>query len=666
MNAATARLGALIAALLPGIAAAAGGVPQPDICDRDCWDARPPSSTPSQMSSLNRAVIHHTAISANYDTTSIEESKAQVRAVQNYHMDVNGWSDIGYHFLADKLGNAFEGREGSIDSRPRGAHDGVNDASMGFSMMGYFHDPYDQEPTEAIRCAVYNLIAWKIPDPYDAFGAGSYGGMSQVGFLAGHRDVKSTACPGDLMYDAYIGLDFEGGEAREEIHGLIAGASGLMCDGGPLCCPGAPTLDSVRVTDGGIALKWSDVGDVQGYRIHVTVGDDVGGTQHTVDLPAGQTTWVDEDAAPGEVRGYAVSAVGTLTESIPSDTYAARMTSRPAQVLVVDGYDRWITQPENELGLGHGFAGAAGAAIPAGIAFETVDNAAVVGGRVALTAYEAVVWVLGEESTQDDTFSGLEQLLVESYLDQGGQLFVSGAEIGWDLVARGSAADQDFYRFTLRASYVADDAGQTVAYPQPGGIFDGLGPLDFSGGVMVVDYPDVIAPAEGSAAQLYYTSVAAGDAEDRIAGVAWDGTSRLVHLAFPLEALGDRDDRAAVMARALDFFEVVGEDGAADAALVGSLRVGVVGRARLHPTAQVSVVTGAGIPVEGATVSGSFSGGVSQAVSAVSGRAGVAVLAADPLRGAAPSFTFCVDNIEAAGLSFDAGEASCMTFEPAP
>ncbi|MCX7765924.1 MAG: N-acetylmuramoyl-L-alanine amidase, partial [Candidatus Sumerlaeia bacterium] len=156
----------LVAFLLLVVVAlwAAGSWPQPTICNRTCWGARNGTCT-ATISSLNRAVIHHTAGASDYNVTNIEESKAKVRAIQNYHMDVNGWCDIGYHFLVDKLGNIFEGRKNSMTGLPRGAHDGVNDNSFGFSNLGYFHSPYNHTPTLEMRNALYNVIAWRIPDP---------------------------------------------------------------------------------------------------------------------------------------------------------------------------------------------------------------------------------------------------------------------------------------------------------------------------------------------------------------------------------------------------------------------------------------------------------------------------------------------------------------------
>ena len=39
--------------------------------------------------------VHH---SAGRDCTSVDDCAAEVRAIQNYHMDSNGWSDIGYTY----------------------------------------------------------------------------------------------------------------------------------------------------------------------------------------------------------------------------------------------------------------------------------------------------------------------------------------------------------------------------------------------------------------------------------------------------------------------------------------------------------------------------------------------------------------------------------------
>ncbi|HOE62310.1 MAG TPA: N-acetylmuramoyl-L-alanine amidase [Candidatus Sumerlaeota bacterium] len=203
---------------------AAGSFPQPGICTRSCWGARSPKSV-AYMSALNRAVIHHTAQATDFNTTSQSQSAANVRAIQNYHMDVNGWADIGYNFLVDKLGYIFEGRYGSMTSFSKGAHDAVNYNSFGFNVMGYFHPPYSQQPTVAQRNALYDVIAWRMPNPFTGFGSGTYNGKT-VGFICGHRNVGSTACPGDNMYQ-YIGTNYSGGECRLGVNSRITGGGSV-------------------------------------------------------------------------------------------------------------------------------------------------------------------------------------------------------------------------------------------------------------------------------------------------------------------------------------------------------------------------------------------------------------------------------------------------------
>lgn len=168
--------------------------PQPSICNRSCWGARAPGSI-SQLGALSRAIVHHTAGTGDY-TTNFETGKSKVRGIQNYHMDVQGWSDIGYHFLVNAGGDIYEGRSGSMGSLPRGAHDACNDNSFGFNVMGYYHPPYNQTFTAASKNSLEDIIAWRMPSGWSSSGSGTYCGNS-VGVLDGHYKVVPTACPGD-------------------------------------------------------------------------------------------------------------------------------------------------------------------------------------------------------------------------------------------------------------------------------------------------------------------------------------------------------------------------------------------------------------------------------------------------------------------------------------
>jgi hypothetical protein len=176
--------------------------PMPTYCNRSCWGARSPQCAISTMSALDRAVIHHTASAGDFDTSSQTTSAARVRGIQNYHMDANGWCDIGYHFLVDKLGNIFSGRQdsGDLSKYVRGAHDGCNNNSFGFNAMGYFHAPYNQTPTTAQMTSLKKIIAGRMPNGWNPTGTGSsYCGTTDK--VIGHRQVLATACPGDILYN---------------------------------------------------------------------------------------------------------------------------------------------------------------------------------------------------------------------------------------------------------------------------------------------------------------------------------------------------------------------------------------------------------------------------------------------------------------------------------
>lgn len=190
--------------------------PQPTICARSCWGARAASGCQT-MSALTRVIVHHTATASQWNTTSQSTSAASVRGLQNYNIDNNGYCDIEYHWMIDKLGNIFEGRYGGMTGAlVRGAHDGNNSNSHGVSLMGYFHTPYNHVAPSVMLNQLYDLIAWRMPSGWSPYGSGTYNGNT-VGYLDGHRKVKATACPGDLIHPNLITEDYFGGTMRNSV-----------------------------------------------------------------------------------------------------------------------------------------------------------------------------------------------------------------------------------------------------------------------------------------------------------------------------------------------------------------------------------------------------------------------------------------------------------------
>ncbi len=166
--------------------------------DRASWNADPPACS-SGTCPVTHVAIHHTANSNEYLSPGWPQCAANVKAIQIYHMATRGWCDIGYLFLVCPHGLIWEGRAGDGTV---GAHDGYNCGSMGVSVMGWFHPPYNQAPTQASLDAIADLGAWKCDQKgLDPLGVGwyvGYGGFMRT--VYGHRNVSSTACPGDLLY----------------------------------------------------------------------------------------------------------------------------------------------------------------------------------------------------------------------------------------------------------------------------------------------------------------------------------------------------------------------------------------------------------------------------------------------------------------------------------
>jgi hypothetical protein len=190
-----------------------------------------------------------------------------------------------------------------------------------------------------------------------------------------------------------------------------------------------------------------------------------------------------------------------------------------------------------------------------GFAFETCANEAIISAAVNLPDYQAVFWLLGDESTADETFNSVEQARVRTYLQSGGNLFVSGSEVAWDLdaQARGTTTDEAFLHDYLKADYVSDDANNFSVSGIAGSIFDGLN-FTYGSSPYPEDYPDAINAFGGSAVCLRYGNGL--NAGIQFAGTFSGGSrsGKLVYLGFPFETISSAPMRQEVMRRALEFF----------------------------------------------------------------------------------------------------------------
>ena len=147
-------------------------------------------------------VIHHTASANGYSKAG---AAAVVKGIWNFHANVNDWGDVGYHFLVDRYGTVYEGREGSLTGFYEGGHAyGANTNTLGISVVGNF---VYEEPPYAAQNSVAKVAAWLfkrigIEDPYKGIWVqGQPAGGRWIPALSGHRDVGGTECPGQAFYD---------------------------------------------------------------------------------------------------------------------------------------------------------------------------------------------------------------------------------------------------------------------------------------------------------------------------------------------------------------------------------------------------------------------------------------------------------------------------------
>lgn len=181
-------------------------VPRPEIHTRGQWLAREPKSTPS-IGRVKVGFVHHTVGANEY---SADQVPGILRGIQAYHMDSNGWDDIGYNFLVDRFGRIWEGRGGGIDRSVIGAHaGGFNTNTTGVAVLGTFTEV---QPPAAATQAISRLFSWKLPlhgaDPagqsaIESKGSTRYpaGEIVTLKNVSGHRDVSQTSCPGGNLYN---------------------------------------------------------------------------------------------------------------------------------------------------------------------------------------------------------------------------------------------------------------------------------------------------------------------------------------------------------------------------------------------------------------------------------------------------------------------------------
>ena len=328
--------------------------------------------------------------------------------------------------------------------------------------------------------------------------------------------------------------------------------------------PAAPILKYVKRDSANyFTIAWippTDA-DLKGYRLYFSIdGINYNLRDNEIVLTnlLNSNTYFYNQTTPLYLKLFAVDSAAITNVSTQSDIYGLRMLNDNKKILIVDGFDRYgglgsWANPYHDFVVSHAKA--------FNLSFETCANEQIINGTINLNDYELVIWILGDESTADETFSSVERTKVAPYLESGGKLFISGSEIAYDL-GSSSATSQEtqFLKDHLKAKYVSDDSNIYGVYGTDSTQFAGLGfgyGVQSNGSPYAEDWPDVIDTTGGSVPILKYNSVST-------AGIEYTGSfndspniGQLIYLAFPFETINLADARAQVMTAALKYFGLI-------------------------------------------------------------------------------------------------------------
>jgi N-acetylmuramoyl-L-alanine amidase len=121
-------------------------------------------------------IVHH---SESPDGATLDWS-----AIRRYHIDHNGWQDIGYHYGVEKINGVVEVLVGRMQDQ-NGAHcndAGMNHQSLGICVVGN----YDLAPPSL---EVWNKTITLVASLCRVFSI-------PVENIKGHRDYHDKTCPG--------------------------------------------------------------------------------------------------------------------------------------------------------------------------------------------------------------------------------------------------------------------------------------------------------------------------------------------------------------------------------------------------------------------------------------------------------------------------------------
>ncbi len=348
--------------------------------------------------------------------------------------------------------------------------------------------------------------------------------------------------------------------------------------------PSIPTIYTLLNIDGkrSLYIKWkrNNAVDIVGYRLYYSANSELSDWQLAAD-ESKLTNEINEYtfSSPTEylvltsskTYFYCMTAVDQVgQESEKSDVFARSDMPDGADLptaLIVNAFPKKDAGGNSE---SHMFTASYFAAL------STTDSMVIssasnnvfiddINDITFLQNYDLVVWYTGDNTNHVTTFEVKEMYNLAQYLEHGGNLFVSGSKIGYDLDERKTnlPADTLFYYHYLKAKYVY--VGDDQMMPATGVVstpFEGV-TLNY-GQIVEEKHPDDIDPIYGSEVLLNYNRMRKDSTTFRHAGIGFKGkfgssstNGAMVYISFPLETVASLTEQHAFFQSLLTYFDMI-------------------------------------------------------------------------------------------------------------
>ncbi len=205
-----------------------------------------------------------------------------------------------------------------------------------------------------------------------------------------------------------------------------------------------------------------------------------------------------------------------------------------------------------------------------GFSFVSCSDEAVEDKAVDLTQYKMVDYLLGEEKATPwqkaitneknglcfKTFSDNMKTAISDYLTTGGKILVSGSYIATDLFHNVGSTKEDkkFAEEILKYTFQSDHAVRNGNVISENNFMTTSSKVDFNtelnGKLYAVEAPDAINPINGSEVLLRYSENSFN------AAIGYKGEYGVVAVAFPIETVIGKENKAELMKAVLKYLEM--------------------------------------------------------------------------------------------------------------